>query len=131
MRGYTLLELLVVLLLLSLVTGLIMPRLSHLYESAVRAFQQEDLLQQISGLGYQAYQQGKNWRLGQLESDEKKIQEPPLTIPNGWTVSTDSPIDYYPNGVCTGGIITLQYKLFSQQWILKPPLCQPESYEAG
>ncbi|MDD5123596.1 prepilin-type N-terminal cleavage/methylation domain-containing protein [Methylovulum sp.] len=127
MRGYTLLELLVVLLLLALVTGLIMPRLSNLYESAVRAFQREDLLQQISGLGYQAYQQGKTWRLGEVEDEKKNAElEPPLTAPEGWTISAGSPIDYYPNGVCTGGIITLQQGPFNQQWHLKPPLCQPE-----
>ncbi len=131
MRGYTLLELLVVLLLLSLVTGLIMPRLNNLYESAVRAFQVEDVLQQISGLGYQAYQQGKTWRLGQLEDSVNNVPEPPLTMPEGWTIGVDSPIDYYSNGVCSGGIITLRRKQFVQQWKLQAPLCQPELYEAG
>lgn len=130
MRGYTLLELLVVLLLLSLVAGLIMPRLSTLYEGAVRAFQQEDLLQQVAGLGYQAYQQGKAYRLGQLD-DEKIVLEPLLTMPEGWTISAEPPIDYYPNGVCTGGVISLQQAFFSQQWRLAPPLCQPTPYEAG
>jgi len=131
MRGYTLLELLVVLLLLSLVTGLIMPRINNLYDSAVRAFQLQDVLQQVSGLGYQAYQQGKNWRLGQTEDSVDNLPEPPLTMPEGWAISADSPIDYYSNGICTGGIIILQNKQFIQPWKLQAPLCQPEPYEAG
>jgi len=130
MRGFTLLELLVVLLLLGLVTGTIMPRLSNLYESAVRAFQLADLLQQISGLGYQAYQQGKPFRLGQLE-DPNPALEPPLNLPEGWYISADAPIDYRSNGVCTGGIISLHQQTAVQQWLLSPPLCQPEPYEAG
>lgn len=130
MRGYTLLELLVVLLLLSLVAGLIMPRLSTLYESAVRSFQQEDLLQQIAGLGYKAYQQGKTYRLGPLEDGQIAL-DPPLTIPEGWTINAETPIDYYPNGVCTGGVISLQQAFFAQQWLLEPPLCQPVLYEAS
>lgn len=107
-----------------------MPRLNNLYESAVRAFQLQDLLQQISGLGYQAYQQGKPFRLGQLEDQDKSL-EPPLTLPEGWTLSTDTPIDYRGNGVCTGGIISVHQQTVVQQWLLSPPLCQPEPYEAG
>ena len=138
MRGYTLLELLVVLLLLSLLTGLIMPRLSNLYQSGVRTFQLEDLLQQISGLGYQAYQQGKSyrWLPAQEVTDSKKavlppaFEPPPLTLPDGWQIDTETAIDYYANGVCTGGIVTLQQAQFKQQWQLEPPLCQPKPYDA-
>jgi len=128
MRGYTILELLVVLVLLALVTGLAMPRLGNLYESAVRAFELQDLLQQISGLGHQAYRQGKAYRLGKLGQGEEALA-PPLVIPEGWSISADSPVNYRDNGVCTGGAITLRQKFFSQQWRLAAPLCQPVPYE--
>lgn len=129
MRGYTLLELLVVLVLLSLVTGLIMPRLTTLYESAVRAYQLQDVLQQIAGLGYQAYQQGKSYRLGAPKLPDQ-TDSLSLTLPEDWQVSAEPAIEYYANGVCTGGIITLQHATFSQQWQLNPPLCQPSAYVA-
>lgn len=130
MRGFTLLELLVVLLLIGLVAGLMVPRLSTLYDSAVSAYRLQDVLQQISALGYQAYQRGKTYRLTQLSS-EQKSKDLPLTLPKGWSIGADAPILYYPNGVCTGGIITLQQQFVQQQWELQPPLCQPQPYDAG
>lgn len=107
-----------------------MPRLSNLYLSSIRAFQLQDILLQISGLGYQANQQGKIYRLGVLESGQEPLA-PPITLPDGWSISTNTPIDYSDNGICTGGIVTLQKELFSQQWLLEAPLCQPKPYEVS
>ena len=59
MRGFTLLELVVVLLLMALVTALAMPNLERLYAGLTRTTERDYILDQFVGLGRQAMLQGR------------------------------------------------------------------------
>ena len=56
--GFTLVELLVVLVIVSLIAGFSLPRLSALYASVENAGQRGLIIDQVEGLGYQAYISG-------------------------------------------------------------------------
>jgi general secretion pathway protein G len=122
-RGYTLLELLVVILLLGVISGLAIPRLYALYESATRAFEREDLRRQIAALGYRAYVEARGFTLG--DEEDTSLRSLPLAPPDGWQVAVTKPIAYHSNGVCSGGTLMLKHGGREEYLTLEPPLCQP------
>jgi len=138
LAGYTLLELLVVLLVFSLLAGIIFPRLTTMYDSVQVAFERDEVFAHLGELGYLAFRQSRDFTLYPSDSntdhsdedeseDSKLIKEPSiLKLPEGWKVQVDTPILFSANGVCNGGIIKLQYQQQQFRVKLKPPFCQPE-----
>lgn len=124
-NGYTLLELLIVLFIISLVTALIMPRLVNMYSRWQAAYERDEVFARLGGLGYLAYQQGNSFDLTQwpLPADAEQI---PLDLPLGWSLTTQAPIHFFAHGACSGGSVFLQYQEEqSFQLELHPPFCQP------
>lgn len=130
MKGYTLLELMIVLFIFSLLTGLVAPRLMAMYDSVQAAYQRDEILSQINSLSYQAYQKGLNFSFETYPFQtankdyvalQKNIQ---LTVPEGWQMIADKPIVFRANGACTGGKLSLSYanQLYKVQ--LAPPFCR-------
>jgi len=154
--AYTLVELLVVLLIFSLLSGIAVPRLITLYDSMQSAYERDEILSRISSLNYQAFKQGKKFKLTQypiekqeivaleesaetdtneeeieyLETSEESVkvieivEDVPLELPEGWTLRTESPILFRANGVCSGGMIYLQYEQAEFPVKLTPPFCR-------
>lgn len=133
MRGYTLLELLVVLLIFSFLSALVVPQLTTLYHSLQLAYTRDEIINQIGSLGYQAFQQRQNFKLisypplTNLE-DTEATKQPilPLKLPAGWRIETKNPILFQANGVCHGGTVFLHYQTQTFRLILEPPFCQPQ-----
>lgn len=124
MRGYTLLEMLIVLVLLGLLAGLALPRMQRLYESGQIAYEKEDILRQITSLGYVAFDEGRALTLSRYPSGQQ--DDMPLELPEGWSIHAEPPIHYRPNGVCSGGGLTLVYANRVYEFRLAPPLCKAE-----
>ncbi len=124
LRAYTLLELLVVLVLMSLLTSLILPRLAQVYDSLQVAYTREEIISRLAGLSYSAFQQGRGFQLISypLTKDMAAI---PLTLPNGWSLSTEAPIKFRANGACTGGVVLLNYQSQQLRVNLIAPFCTP------
>jgi general secretion pathway protein G len=123
-RAYTLLELLVVLVLLSLLTGLILPRLSQVYDSLQVAYTREEIISRLSSLSYSAYQRGRGFELIQYPLP-KNAAPIPLELPAGWSLTTDVPIIFRANGACTGGTVSLYYQSQQVRIQLFAPFCTP------
>ena len=119
--GYSLIEVIVVLVLLSLVTSVDIPNLS----SPINRFQlrsnQNEVLIQLSGLGYLAYQKQQAIVL-YPEDDLGDV----FDLPEGWSIKLEAPIRYQANGICLGGTITIVFEQETEEFLLAAPFCRPE-----
>ena len=99
--GFTLIEILVVLVIIGLTAGVVLPKLFAIAQRFELASQRDDLLTEIGNLGYKAYTTGRPLSLGGPDAMQ------PVAIPSGWRVEALQPIRYNFNGVCSGGTVTL------------------------
>jgi len=122
--GYTLAEMLVVLVVIALAAGVAFPRAASLYRSLVMAFERDAIVEQLSAVGFNALIQHREYRLVELPS--QAADAPPVVLPEGWSLLAETPIRYYRNGVCTGGQLTLSYGEVAARLALDPPYCAPK-----
>ena len=151
--GFTLLELVVVLLILGLVAGLAIPNLERLYAGTVRSTERDYILDQIASLGRRAMQERRTYVLagydggqdpeagervargGSGSSDGPAIRpargpDPgagTIDVPEGWKISFDEPLIIRANGVCLGAELTLLHRgAVDLRLRLEPPYCRIE-----
>ena len=116
-RGFTLLELLVVLVLVGMIAGMVGPRFIDLAERLRHRNEWQILQQRINGFPMEV----------QLTGHPMTLHEMPLTLPAGWQLKTERPVRYLPNGVCLGGQLQLlQGDEVKRRIALTPPYCQWE-----
>lgn len=112
--GFTLIEMLVVLVITGLLAGLVGPSLYKLVQRGERAAQRQSLLSEIQSLGYRAYSDGHSIELqGTLQNAGLMAETvpnglpEPLLIPLGWKVEVRKTVRYNFNGMCSGGELNL------------------------
>ena len=120
--GFTLLEILLVLVLMTMIGGLVVPRVGTLYQSLLLREQRDNLLLQIEKLPYLAAQHGRVYRLADPEADGAE----PLEGLEGWALESVSPIVVHASGICSGGLLELQHEdgLY-WRYALEAPYCRP------
>ena len=123
--GYTLLELIVVLVIFSLLAGLALPRLTTMYDSLKTAYERDEVIARLGGLGYLAFRQGRGFDLTTYPPETPTTDQPALELQVDWQVRTQTHIHFFANGVCNGGLVYLYHQGKSFQVQLAPPFCEP------
>ena len=118
--GFTLLELLIVLVIVGAVSAMAMPNLLRLQASWTRQVALEDILLQVRKLGAVA-------RAGQAElqiTEAGVLPAEALVPPEGWRLYAPQTIRWLDSGVCLGGELTVANAELERRFVLQPPLCQ-------
>ncbi|MDE0029706.1 MAG: prepilin-type N-terminal cleavage/methylation domain-containing protein [Deltaproteobacteria bacterium] len=139
--GFTLLELLVVLLLMAMIAALAAPNLERLYTSIQGKTEREYILDQFAGLGRTALSHGRTYVVSSNRAsgaESRALPEPrpaaplgpdadPYTIdlPTGWSMELSRPLLVKANGVCLGSGLTLRHEgRVDIRLALEPPYCR-------
>ncbi len=125
-NGFSLVEMLVVLVLLALITSIVFPNFVRMYDGAILRSQKADVMGQITDLGFRAYVRGEGLVLATDDTDQLKTI---LKLPEGWVFNTEQPIIYKSNGMCLGGEFSLRFGSEVEYFALPAPFCQPEKQQ--
>lgn len=117
-KGFTLIEILVVLILLGLTSALVLPKFPAIYERFKSRAEQDNFFQGLGALNLKAYTQQKTIILNETSAREL------LEIPDGWELNIEIPIVYKPNGLCLGGKLSYTAKGITTPIKLVPPYCE-------
>lgn len=121
-RGFTLLEMVVVLALVALFGAVVMPSLLKMQQAWKRRIELQDIAGQLRSMGYRARLQGLEVAIGPYGVVPPQM----LSLPEHWSLSAPVPILYLANGACLGGRIGLTHDQVTEFLDLEAPLCQPE-----
>lgn len=119
-RGFTLLELLIVLALLAMVTALVVPRMERTYQAIAGSGERDEVHRQLERLPRIARMQGH--RIEVAEGDANGLASR-LSFPEGWVVTPLEPIRVEVNGLCRGAVLRVQGRGRSEDVELRAPAC--------
>lgn len=121
-RGFTLLEMVVVLSILGLATAMVAPSVMHSIGTWQRRGEVESVLDQVRGLPAVARAQGRD-----LVINDKSLAAAgsPLHVSAGWTLVTDKEWRVRHNGVCQAGSIAMESSGRKSLIEVTAPFCDP------
>ena len=101
-RGFTLLELVVVMALTALTVGLVVPAAQRGLDAARERGVRSDIQALLASLPVRAYQAGTPLRL-----DAQALRQQLPQLPEGWSLLMNRPLSYSAAGVASGGAVRL------------------------
>lgn len=120
MRGYTLLELVVVMAILAMATAVAAPPSYRMIRSWQEATQVEDVLQQMEQLP------GTVRASGRPLDGERNGGIPVVALPEGWSLRMATPLRVLANGACSDARGTLATQQQSIDFRILAPFCRVE-----
>lgn len=126
MRGFTLLEVLVVLVILGLAAAIVAPPLARTVDRVRESGDREDLRRGLERLPLHAREQGRG--LAFAAGTPLPAQGRPW--PEGWRVVAATPLRIEASGFCHGGEVQAAGPTGPQRWRLAAPDCRAEAVDA-
>jgi prepilin-type N-terminal cleavage/methylation domain-containing protein len=120
-HGFTLLELLVVLALISLLTAMVAPNLQRTYTAIVSSGERAEVRRQLERLPLLARAAGAAI---QVAPDAPAVLSDLLELPEGWTVAAVDPIRVEASGICHAARVRVHGRDTVEQVLLSAPACQ-------
>ena len=117
--GFSLMELAVVLVLMSLATAMVLPELSKAFTSLQEKNELEMMLLRATGLSSLAFSRGARVVI-QTSNDVTRE----LVPAEGWSIEIIDPIIVNANGFCLGGELKFETEDFVDSVRFFPPSCQ-------
>lgn len=107
-RGFSLVELLVVMAVVGLISALVAPNLAAMLSGVQRYTLRDGVVSDLASLSFRAHALGQSFelnpdKLGTLLRDGNPV----LVLPTGWRLRTETPIGFAFNGTCSGGAVEL------------------------
>lgn len=126
MRGFTLLEMLVVLVILGLAAAVVAPPLARTVERVREAGDRDDLRRGLERLPLQAREQGRALDIpaGTL------LPAPGRAWPEGWRLVAATPLRIEASGFCHGGDVQASGPGGPRRWRLEAPDCRAGETDA-
>jgi len=119
-RGFTLLELLIVLALVSMVAAMVAPRLQHTYAAVARSGDRAEMARQLERLPLIARDLGS---AVVVPADDPVALARWLTLPAGWQAKAIEPMRIEATGLCHGGTVRVEGGGSTETWTLAAPDC--------
>ena len=128
-RGFTLLELTIVLALLGLVAALALPNLERLYGAFTRQVERDRIVDEFRGLSHRAVAARRAYAIFDPNATDatRYADYAPYAIdlPPGWTLTVKRPVRVRANGFCLGGEVALAHTDGETiDLVLTPPFCR-------
>lgn len=119
-RGFTLLELLVVLGLIAMMAALVAPRLHKTYQAIVSSGDRAETARQLERLPLVARDLG---RAIEIDADEGAELARYLALPEGWSVRALDPVLVEASGLCHATRVRVEGAGSTETWSLAAPDC--------
>ncbi len=120
-RGFTLLEMLVVLALIAVMAGLALPNFSRFFDSFSIKNQWSGVEREIADIPYQVFISGTPFQL-----DNASARQRLSSLPPEWRTEIPAPITYRFSGWCEGGkIAVVSASGERRDYVLSAPACNP------
>lgn len=116
-QGFTMIELLVVLVIIALTSSFVGPNLWNSYEKSSQRAVVQQFMSELNDMRLDAYKQGEVIELGRKKAAQLMTVTDDLpTVPAGWGIEKSDPLRFLPNGVTNGG--QYRFKSVNRRWLL-------------
>lgn len=120
-RGFSLLELLVVLALVSFMTALVVPRLKNTVDAISYSGERAEAVRQLERLPLLARRDG----VSLVFEKGRALSVPGLELPPGWSATVlDGGLRIAANGYCTSALLDMATPVGEERWMLGTPDCR-------
>lgn len=119
-RGFTLLELLIVLALVSMLAAMVAPRLQRTYDAVVSSGERAEAVRQLERLPLLARDNG---RAILVPAGDPAALGSLLSLPPGWEALALEPLRVEASGLCHAARVRVQGEGVVEQWSLAAPDC--------
>lgn len=118
--GFSLLEMLVVLMLISVMTALVAPRLQGTVEAIASSGERAEVARQLERLPLLARQQGHAIQVAVGQD----VSVPSLELPVGWKVQPLTILSVAANGICNAASLEVEGRGTAEKWSVAAPDCK-------